>query len=70
MSILDAVAPVRLPSRQELDKYDGLWVAVHNGMVVGHGKTLRTALNRARTQGIANPMVFRAPLRREGRNYY
>jgi Family of unknown function (DUF5678) len=71
MSILDAVAPVKLPPEGELAKYDGLWVVVFDGKIVGFGKSPATALTRASAKGVEEPdLVFRAPLRPEGRAYY
>jgi hypothetical protein len=71
MSILDAVAPVKLPSDEELAKYDGQWVVVYDGEIVGFGKSPETALSRASARGVDEPdLFFRAPLRPEGRAYY
>ena len=64
-------ASVKLPPEEELAKYDGLWVAVFDGEIVGFGKSPQTALNRAVAKGVAEPdLLFRAPLRPEGRAYY
>jgi hypothetical protein len=66
-----AVAAVdQLPSDEELAEYDGLWVAVSDGKVVGSGKSPQTAINRAVARGVEMPLLFRAPLRRKGRSYY
>ena len=72
MTTLEAppVTHPALPSNEELEQYRDLWVAVSDGAVVGWGKTLRTAIRRANAKGFENPIVFRAPLRREGRAYY
>lgn len=72
MPVLDAaVAPVRLPSEEELAEYDDEWVAVYDGKVVGHGRTPQTALNRAAANGVSEPeAIFHVPLKPEGRAYY
>jgi hypothetical protein len=59
---LSTVFTFLLPTKEELKPYQGLWVAVDNGRVVGSGKALKTALNRARAKGYTDPVVFQPPL--------
>ena len=62
------------PLSDELEKFDGLWVAVSEGnghlAVVASGKTFQAALKAAKAAGVRDPIVFHSPLRRKGRAYY
>ena len=83
-SVLDAieiVAPTaarnQIPSQEELEQYDGHWVAVSEGRVLGFGRSPRTALRRAQSamrraasNGDTELIFFKVPLRPEGRAYY
>ncbi|MFA6601337.1 MAG: DUF5678 domain-containing protein [Candidatus Paceibacterota bacterium] len=47
------------------ERFKGLWVAIKEEdeeTVVGSGKTLKEALEEARKQGYANPIMTRMPL--------
>jgi Family of unknown function (DUF5678) len=70
MSIVDTVAPVELPSEEELAEYDDLWVAVSDGKVVASGKTPRAVLKAAEAQGIERPIVFHVPFDTPGQAFF
>ena len=44
-------------------KYKGFWVALADDeiTVLGHGKTLKEALDKAKRNGYANPILTRLP---------
>lgn len=44
---------------QELVRYKGLWVAVHNGHVVASGRSAKQVLQAALEAGVTDPLVFR-----------
>jgi len=45
-------------------KYEGQWVAFDNDQttVIGSGKTLKTAINKAKKTGSLNPIMFKVPV--------
>ena len=47
---------------EELDGYRGLWVAIEDGHVVTSAESLSDALDRAREQGYADPLMYRVPM--------
>jgi sirohydrochlorin ferrochelatase len=44
---------------EELTRYKGQWVAVHNGHVVASGGSANEALQAARQAGVTDPLIFR-----------
>ena len=70
MSIVDAVAPIELPSKEELEAHDGQWVAIEHGRIVAAGKTARTVWERAHSAGIESPYVVHLPLSTPGIAFY
>ena len=54
--------PFELPTDEELVKYDGSWVAIHQGRIVASAKSARAVINKAVHDGFERACIVHLPL--------